>query len=66
MPDQPLKNNLLMIPDILKNHSDADHTLTQKDIQKIFKDNFKNSAFNFILRSPKKLVLRQIQQILKS
>lgn len=40
MAEQPLKNNLIMILDILKNHSDADHKLTQKDIQNYLKTDY--------------------------
>lgn len=37
MGKQPTKNNLIMILDVLKRHSDADHRLTQKDIQHYLK-----------------------------
>ena len=40
MAEQPLKNNLIMILDILKKHSDAEHKLSQKDIQTYLKRDY--------------------------
>lgn len=37
---QPVKNNLIMILDILRNHSDAEHRLTQKEIQAFLKSDY--------------------------
>jgi predicted DNA-binding transcriptional regulator YafY len=40
MSTQPTKNNLIMILEILKKHSDINHRLTQKDIQSYLKSDF--------------------------
>ena len=37
---QPAKNNLIMILDVLKKHSDVNHRLTQKDIQLFLKQDY--------------------------
>lgn len=58
MRKQPTKNNLIMILDILKKHSDVNHRLTQKDIQ-----NYLKSDYDFVC--DRKTVKRNLMNLVE-